>query len=531
MLKLKALLLLFFLPTLLFAQQHYDIILKNGKIIDGAGNPWFYGDVGVSGNKITSIGDLSKDKADKTIDATGLIIAPGFIDVHTHIEGDEKKTPTADNFIYDGVTTVITGNCGTSNIDISKYFKFLDSLKLSINVGTLIGHNDVRSAVLGEGAVTPNAAQLQQMQGLVEKAMQDGAMGFSTGLIYTPGIYSKTDEVIALAKSAAKYKGVYTSHMRNESDKIFDAINEAIDVGRQAHMPVEISHFKVGLPNWNRSDEMIAMVEKARAEGLDVTVDQYPYTASSTTLNVLLPDWLLAGGRDSVMKRLADPVIHKKVVDEMIKDMKRRGRQHFDYAVVAHCDGDTSLNGKNIMQINLKKGRPSTIPDEIETILDITKIGSASMVFHGMNEDDVQNILKFSLSMVASDSGIREFGSGVPHPRGYGSNARVLGYYVREKHLIRLEDAVRKMTSLPAQKFHLTGRGLLQPGMFADIVIFDAGTVKDESTFEHPHAYSTGFKYVLVNGKLTVDNFKHLGTRNGAILRGPGYQQKNQNEN
>jgi N-acyl-D-amino-acid deacylase len=523
--KLKAVIfaLLCFLPILLFAQHHYDIILKNGKIVDGTGNPWFYGDVGIVGNKVISIGDLSKDKAAKTIDATGLIVAPGFIDVHTHIEGDEKKTPTADNFIYDGVTTVITGNCGTSNIDIKKYFKLLDSIKLSVNVGTLIGHNDVRAAVLGEGAVTPDAAQLLKMEGLVEQAMRDGAMGFSTGLIYTPGIYSKTDEVVALAKSAAKYKGIYTSHMRNESDKIFEAITEAIDVGRQAKMPVEISHFKVGLPNWNRSDEMIAMVEKARAEGLDVTVDQYPYTASSTTLNVLLPDWLLAGGRDSVLKRLSDPLIHKKVVDEMIKDMKRRGRQHFDYAVVAHCEGNTSLNGKNIMQINLEKGRPSTIPDEIETILDITKVGSATMVFHGMNEADVENILKFPLTMVASDSGIREFGSGVPHPRGYGSNARVLGYYVREKHLIRLEDAVRKMTSLPAQKFHITGRGLLQPGMFADIVIFDANTVKDESTFEHPHAYSTGFKYVLVNGKLTVDKFKHLGTRNGAILRGPGY--------
>ncbi len=523
--KLKAvtLILFYFFPTLLFAQQRYDIILKNGKIVNGTGNPWFHGDVGIVGNKVIKIGDLSKDKADKTIDATGLIVAPGFIDVHTHIEGDEKKTPTADNFIYDGVTTVITGNCGTSNIDIKKYFNLLDSIKLSINVGTLIGHNDVRAAVLGEGAVTPDSAQLLKMEGLVEQAMRDGAMGFSTGLIYTPGNYSKTDEVVALAKSAAKYKGIYTSHMRNESDKIFEAITEAIDVGRQAKMPVEISHFKVGLPNWNRSDEMIAMVEKARAEGLDVTVDQYPYTASSTTLNVLLPDWLLAGGRDSVLKRLSDPLIHKKVVDEMIKDMKRRGRQHFDYAVVAHCEGDTSLNGKNIMQINLKKGRPSTIPDEIETILDITKVGSATMVFHGMNEADVENILKFPLTMVASDSGIREFGSGVPHPRGYGSNARVLGYYVREKHLIRLEDAVRKMTSLPAQKFHLVGRGLLQPGMFADIVIFDANTVKDESTFEHPHAYSTGFKYVLVNGKLTVDNFKHLGTRNGAILRGPGY--------
>jgi N-acyl-D-amino-acid deacylase len=525
MLRSKLLLFLCFLPALLFAQKHYDIILKNGKIIDGAGNPWFYGDVGIVKDKIVSIGNLSGAKAKKVIDASGLIVAPGFIDVHTHIEGDEKKTPTADNFIYDGVTTVITGNCGSSEVDLKKYFKFLDSLKLSVNAGSLIGHNDVRRAVLGEAAVTPDAAQLQQMENLVEQGMRDGAMGFSTGLIYTPGLYSKTPEVIALAKAAAKYHGVYTSHMRNESDKIFDAINEAIDVGREAHMPVEISHFKVGLPNWNKSDQMIAMVEKARQEGLDVTVDQYPYTASSTTLNVLLPDWLLDGGRDSVLKRLANPVIHQKVVDEMIKDMKRRTRAHFDYAVVAHCDGDPSLNGKNIMQINIEKGREPTIPNEIETILDVTKMGSASMVFHGMNEADVENIMKFPLTMIISDSGIREFGVGVPHPRGYGSNARVLAMYVRDKHLLTLQDAIRKMTSLPAQKFHLTGRGLLQPGMYADIVVFDASTVKDQSTFEHPHAYSTGFKYVLVNGQLTVDNFKHNGTRNGVILRGPGYEQ------
>jgi N-acyl-D-amino-acid deacylase len=525
MIKTKAIVLFLFFPSILFAQQHFDIILKNGKIIDGAGNPWFYGDVGIVKDKIISIGDLSKGIADKTLDATGLIIAPGFIDVHTHIEGDEVKVPTADNFIYDGVTTVITGNCGSSNVDLKKYFKFLDSVKLSVNVGTLIGHNDVRKAVLGEAAITPDAAQLQKMCDLVEQAMRDGAMGFSTGLIYTPGLYSKTDEVVALAKASAKYKGVYTSHMRNESDKIIAAINEAIDIGRQAKMPVEISHFKVGQPNWGLSGQMIAMVEDARKEGLDVTVDQYPYMASSTTLNVLLPDWLQDGGRDSVLKRLADTVIHKKVVAEMITDMTRRKRDHFTYAVVAHCDGDSTLNGKNIEQINIQKGRPSTVPDEIETILDIVKIGSASMVFHGMSEDDVENIMRYPLTMIISDSGIRQFGRGAPHPRGYGSNARVLGYYTREKNVLRLEDAVRKMTSLPAQKFHITGRGILQPGMFADIVIFDANTVKDQSTFEHPHAYSTGFKYVLVNGMLTVDNFKHNGARNGVTLYGPGYHQ------
>jgi len=514
-----------FLPLMLFGQQHFDVILKNGKIVDGTGNPWFYGDVGIIKDKIIRIGDLSKSEADKIIDASGLIVAPGFIDVHTHIEGDEKTTPTAGNFIYDGVTTVITGNCGSSNIDIKKYFKFVDSAKLSVNVGTLIGHNDVRREVLGDADVSPDEAQLKRMEGLVETAMRDGAMGFSTGLEYTPGIYSKPGEIVALAKAAAKYNGVYTSHMRNESDKVFAAIAETIDVGRQAKIPVEISHFKVGQPNWNASGKMMAMVDSARKEGLDVTVDQYPYTASSTTLYILLPDWVKDGGTPSILKRLSDPGLHKKAVNEMIKDMNRRKRSHFDYAVVASCFYDPSLNGKSIEQINIESGRPSTIPNEIETILDIVKMGSADMVFHSMSETDVENILKYPLTMIISDSGIRQFGVGVPHPRGYGSNARVLAYYVREKKLISLEDAVRKMTSLPAQKFHLTGRGLLQPGMYADIVAFDASTVKDESTFEHPHAYSTGFKYVLVNGALTVDNFKHIGTRKGVILHGPGYIQ------
>jgi N-acyl-D-amino-acid deacylase len=507
------------------AQRHFDVIIKNGKIVDGSGNPWFYGDIGIIKDKIVKIGDLSKSKADSVIDASGLIVAPGFIDVHTHIEGDEDKTPTADNFIYDGVTSVITGNCGGSKIDIKKYFDTLNVIKLSVNVGSLVGHNDVRRAVLGNAAVTPDSAQLKSMEDLVEKAMYDGAVGFSTGLEYTPGIFSKTNEVVALAKSAAKYKRIYTSHMRNESDHIFDAIAETIDIGRQAKMPVEISHFKVGQPNWNASGKMIAMVDSARKEGIDVTVDTYPYTASSTTLDILLPDWLKDGGTPAILKKLADPALHEKAVDEMIKDMYRRKREHFDYAVVANCEGKPSVNGKTIEQINIDAGRASTIPNEIETILDIIKLGGASMVFHSMNEADVENILKYPLTMVISDSGIRQFGVGVSHPRGYGSNARVLAFYVREKKLITLEDAVRKMTSLPAQRFHITNRGLLQPGMYADIVIFDAGAVKDQSTFEQPHAYSTGFKYVFVNGALTVDNFKHIGTRKGVILYGPGYMQ------
>jgi N-acyl-D-amino-acid deacylase len=498
-----------------FAQNRADILIRNGKIIDGSGNPWFYGDVAITGNRIVAIGNLLDIKAKTTIDAQRKVIAPGFIDVHTHIEGDEKRTPTADNFILDGVTTVITGNCGSSNTDIKGYFKMLDSLKTSVNVATFIGHNDVREAILGTASRIPAADEL--------KKMLDGAVGLSTGLIYIPGTYAQTDEVVALAKAAARYQGVYTSHIRSESRKVFAALEEAINIGKQANMPVQISHFKIGKPFWKQSGKTLAMVEDARKAGFDVTIDQYPYTASSTTLNSVVPSWVFENGKDSVLHRLNDAATRKKISKEMIIDLQETGRTSFDYAVVANFRPDSSLNGKNISQINTGYGRKSTIADEVETILDLTAKGGAAMVFHSMDEADVENIMKYPFTMVASDSGIREFGAGVPHPRGYGSNARVLGYYVRERNVIRLEDAIRRMTSLPAQKFGFKNRGLLREGMAADLVVFDPQTVTDQSTYQKPHAYSIGFEYVIVNGKITVNNNKHTQTRNGIILYGPGY--------
>ncbi len=506
------------IPLLLSAQKKADILITNGKIIDGSGNSWFYGDIAIRKGKILAVGNLNHLKAKLIIDAKKQVIAPGFIDVHTHIEGDEKATPTADNFIYDGVTTVITGNCGSSEVDLASYFKMLDSLKLSINVASFIGHNNVRKAVMGTSAKAPDAGELNKMEGIVEKAMRDGAVGFSTGLIYIPGTYAKTDEVVALARIAAKYKGTYTSHIRSESQQVFSAINEALDVGRQADMPVQISHFKIGKPYWGKSDSTLNLVKKARAAGFDVTIDQYPYTASSTTLNSVIPSWVLENGIDSIRYRVNNAEIHKKIVAEMVEDMDKRQRSNFDYAVVANYKTDTALNGKSISQINLLMGRKPGIAEEIETILDITKNGGAAMVFHSMAEEDVENIMQYPFAMIASDSGIRLFGEGVPHPRGYGSNARVLARYVRDRGVIGLEDAIRKMTSLPAQKFGFKNRGLLREGMAADIVIFDPATVTDQSTYEKPHAYSTGINYVLVNGQLTLNNSKHTGARNGQIL-------------
>jgi len=518
----KLLFFLFFLPFLSSAQQ-VDIMIKHAKLIDGTGNSWVYADIAIKDGKIAAIGHLGNYTAHKIIDGSGLIAAPGFIDVHTHIEGDEKKNPWASNFIYDGVTTVVTGNCGSSNVDIKKYFLMLDSVKTSINIATLIGHNDVRKAAMGSANRDPSAAEMQKMEGIVEQAMKDGAVGFSTGLIYIPGTYSKTEEVVGLAKVAAKYNGVYASHIRNEADSVTEAIEEALHVGRENKMPVEISHFKLsGQNNWGRSKETLPMIIKARDEGLDVTIDQYPYTASSTNLGTLLPDWVLADGQDSINARLNDPKQLKAVVDYMLEHLKKRKLKHFSYPVVAYFRADTTLNGKSIEEVNLIKGKKHEAKEEALTVCEMIKQGGAGMVFHGMSDDDVKAIMKYPYNMFASDAGIRLFGVGSPHPRGYGTNARVLSKYVRDEKVISLEEAIRRMTSLPAQKFQLKDRGLIREGYAADIVLFDEKEVKDQSTYEKPHQYSTGFKYVIVNGQVCVEDGKQNDVRSGKVLYGPG---------
>lgn len=517
---MRLLVLISFFLCLSAYGQKADILIRGGKILDGTGNSWYYGDLAVSNGRIIKKGNLSHWTASRIIDAKGLIVAPGFIDVHTHIEDDEKKNPQADNFIYDGVTTVITGNCGLSDADIGKYLQMIDSLKTSVNVAALIGHNNVRKVVMGSAKRDPTEEEMLQMEAIVEKAMKDGAVGMSTGLIYIPGTYSKTAEVLRLAKVAARYHGVYASHMRDEGDSITYAIEEALHIGGEAGLPVQLSHFKLsGQQNWGRSKETIPMVIKARQEGLDVTIDQYPYTASSTSLSTLLPDWVLADGRDSIKVRLAKPAIRDEVKKYLLQRLAKRGLQHFSFPVVAYYEADTSLNGKSIEEVNKIMGRRSDAANEAETIVEMMEKGGAGMVFHGMSEDDVKTIMQYPFNMFASDASIRIYKQGNPHPRGYGTNARVLSKYVREEKVISLEEAIRRMTSLPATKFKLDGRGLLVEGYAADIVVFDEQQVKDLSTFEKPHQYSTGFKYVLVNGAVTVNEGLHTGTRAGISIR------------
>ncbi len=511
---------LFLFSSHLLISQQADLLIKNGKVLDGTGNSWYIADIAVKDGKISQIGRNLNYSATKIIDGKGLIVAPGFIDVHTHIEGDEKKFPLASNFIYDGVTTVITGNCGLSETDLGKYLSMIDSLKTAINVAALIGHNDVRKAAMGSANRDPSEAEMQRMEAIVEKAMQDGAVGLSTGLIYIPGTYSKTNEIVRLAKIAAKYNGVYASHMRDESDSVTQAIEEALTIGREANIPVEISHFKLsGQQNWGRSKETVPMIIKARNEGLDVTIDQYPYTASSTSLSTLLPDWVLADGQDSIVARLAKPAIQKEVIAYMLTKLKKRKLTHFSYPVVASFKPDSSYNGKSIEEVNVMRGKKNTAKEEAETILQMMELGGAGMIFHGMSDKDVKAIMQYPFNMFASDASIRVYKQGNPHPRGYGTNARVLGKYVREEKVISLEEAIRRMTSLPATKFNLKDRGLLREGFAADIVIFDEARVTDLSTYDAPHQYSKGFQYVIVNGQLAVENGIQNSNRNGKALR------------
>jgi N-acyl-D-amino-acid deacylase len=516
------LLFLFVVPAIALAQDA-DLIIRNGKIINGTGNSWYYGDVAVKGDRILAIGKNLKLSATQTIDATGLIIAPGFIDVHTHIEDDERLNPTADNFIYDGVTTVVTGNCGLSAVSIGGYLDMIDSLKTSVNVAALVGHNDIREFVMGKANRAPTNEELEKMKWLVDSAMRDGAVGFSTGLIYVPGVYAQTNEIIALAKVAATYGGVYATHMRNESDKVDSAIKEALTVGREAGIPVEISHFKIGgQPAAGKAASILQLVRNARKQGIEVTIDQYPYTASSTSLSSLIPEAVLADGKDSAIVRLSDASTRKAAIKTMLASLKKRGLAHYSYAVVAYYETDTTLNGLSIEAINKRLGKKHTMESEAGTIIDMYMNGGASMVFHGMWEQDIKTIMQYPFNMFASDASIRIFGKGVPHPRGYGTNARVLGKYVRDQKLLSLEEAIRRMTSLPATKFHLSDRGFLLEGMYADIVVFNPDTVRDLSTYTKPHAYSTGFSAVIVNGKLVLENGKHLGVRAGRAVRRGG---------
>jgi N-acyl-D-amino-acid deacylase len=498
----------------------YDVIIAGGSVVDGTGAPAFAADVAIKNGKVAKIGAIT-GTATTRIDARGLVVAPGFIDVHTHSDDIAERLPTSDHFLKMGVTSIVVGNCGGSKLDVATFFADIEAKHVSPNVATFIGHNTVReTAMHGIFDRVPTAAEMSEMKRLVDQAMKDGAVGLSTGLIYLPGTFAKTEEIVELAKVTSPYGGIYASHMRSESGKILAAIEEVLRVAREAHVRAEVSHIKLsGENSWGRTQEVIALLDKARAEGVLVQQDQYAYTASSTKMRQLIPDEAFDGGMDTFNAILADPKRKADLVAKMKKNILGRGRMDYAYAVVASFRGDGTLNGMNIVEAAKKLRGSDSLDDQIEVILEIERRGGAQGVFHGISEDDLQVFMKHPMTAIASDSGERVFGEGVPHPRGYGNNARVLGRYVRELHVLTLEDAVRKMTSLPANHFQLTGRGTLREGNWADVTIFDPAKIGDPSTYKDPHHYAVGVPFVLVNGVVVIREGEHTGARPGMALR------------
>lgn len=527
----------------------FDIIIKKGRVVDGTGNPWFSTDVGIKEGKILAMGDLSGEEGKRIIDATGLIVSPGFIDIHTHSDTVLLLNPTGDSHIRQGVTTNLVGNCGSSVAPVSDYMKrryeemlkrynleidwttlgeYLEKLKMkgtSLNTGFLVGNGTVRMAVMGMEKRTPTQEEMKEMERLVADAMEDGAFGLSTGLFYAPSGYAETEEVIALAKVSARYGGIYTTHIRGEGIPLIEAVREAIKIGEVGRIPVEISHHKaMGRRNWGKVRETLKMMGEARRSGIEVTCDVYAWRAGATGLTATLPHWVHEGGIPNLIERLRCPEIRQKIRKEMAEGtpgwesiIQEIG---WENVMISSCPESREYQGKRVSDVAEEKG-----VDPYDFVFDllIEEKGRVGIVVFGMSAEDIATVIKSPLSMIASDSSAISpngpLGEGKPHPRTYGNFVKVLGEYVRERGLLTLEEAVRKMTSMPAQKIGLLDRGMLRVGNWADMVVFDIERVASKATYLEPHQFPVGVEWVVVNGVVTVEMGMHTGTRAGRVLR------------
>lgn len=506
-------------------KKPYDLIIKNGFVIDGSGNTWFRADLGIKNKRIVKIGLLNEDQAKKTIDAQNLFVCPGFIDIHTHCDRGITDVPTVDNYIHQGVTSVIGGNCGGHPFPLKKLFEEIQEKGISINFGCLIGHNTIRREVMEFKMSAPTEEEMERMKSLIDEEMKAGALGFSTGLAYLPGTYAKTEELIQLASVVARYGGIYASHIRDQGLHITEAVEEAIAVGENNNIPVQISHVKLADEGvWFQPEKIIKPVEEARQRGVEVTLDQYPYTATSSGFTSSFPSWAFEGGKEKFLERIKDQKSYEEIKTHIIKRRLTsiKGIDKLETISIASCNKFPEYEGKNLREILSSKGKKPTVDEAADLIIDIEKNGGASGVFFQMDEKDVESLMRLSYTMHASDGAVEVIGRGIPHPRNYGTFPRIIARYVREKRIISLEDAIRKMTSLPAQTLRLKERGMIREGMYADITIFDWNTFEDKATFSDPHQYSQGLIYVLVNGELVVDRGKHTARLPGMILYGKG---------
>src|ERR1700722_11989069 len=428
------LLWLLLLPASLCAQ--FDILIVNGRIVDGTGNPWFYGDIGIRGDSIAAIGKLTGATARETIDARGLVVAPGFIDIHSHGRRGIFDVPTAENYLREGVTTFVEGPDGSSPLPLAPFLERVAKTPISINMATFVGQGSIRSAVVGLANRKATPEEIEKMKTLAAQAMKDGAFGLSTGLYYVPGNFTPTEEVIEIAKVVGRMGGTHISHMRDEASHVLDSVRETIRIGEEGGLPTQITHHKViGKANWGASVESLQLVEAARARGVDVTIDEYPYTASSTGIAALIPQWALEGGHKVVVERLAAPEQRARIKAAIVENIKvDRGGGDPKNVAIANCGFDKTLAGKNLTEITRARGVEPTIENAADTVIDLETKGSCSAIYHAISDDDIERIMRSPYTMIASDGEIPLFGNAAPHPRSYGTFARVLGVYVREKH-------------------------------------------------------------------------------------------------
>lgn len=503
----------------------FDLLIRNGRVIDGTGSPWYRADVAVRGDTIARIASRIDAPAVRTVDARGQVIAPGFIDIHSHARRTIFDVPTAENYLRQGVTSVIEGPDGSSPIPIKPFLDKVAATRVTVNFGMFIGQGSVRETVVGLMNRQASPDDVEKMRSLVRDGMLDGAFGLSTGLFYVPGTFTPTAEVVELAKVAGSLGGIHISHMREETTNVVDSVRETIEIGEKGGLPTQVTHHKIiGKASWGKTVDTLRLIDEARARGVDATIDQYPYTASATAIaSALLPSWALEGGREATLKRIQDARSRAEILADTIALLRdARGGGDPQNVQLSRCEWDPSLDGKRLGDVTKGRGLEPTVPNAAETVLWLVERGGCGGIYHAIDEQDLQRVLRHPATMIASDGGIPVFGEGSPHPRSYGTFSRVLGRYARDLKVITLEDAVRKMTSFPAQRLGLADRGVLREGLKADVVVFDPDAVRDRATFEQPHQYSEGVSLVVVNGQVVFDDGAVTAARPGRVLYGPG---------